>query len=183
MSSEEDKRVEELVAKWLEWDSCAVTRAEVEGLHSRWRKDGDAKARAELGSIMLKRIAFGTAGLRGPMRAGFACMNELTVLQASQGLAVAILALVPDARKKPIVVGYDGRHNSRRFAEIAARTFASKGLHVLLYSRVVPTPFVPYCVLQRHCCAGVMVTASHNPAKDNGYKVSSAAFSSLFLLR
>jgi len=158
--------VEELTQQWLKWDKNPETRAEVEGLVAK-----GAEGVEELKKIMCKRIAFGTAGLRGPMRAGFACMNNLIVQQASQGLACSVLELVPDALKKPVVVGYDGRHHSKEFAEVTARVFAKKGFHVLLFGSIVPTPFVPYCVLQRNAAAGVMVTASHNPKQDNGYKV------------
>jgi len=158
--------VEELTQQWLKWDKNPETRAEVEGLVAK-----GAEGVEELKKIMSKRIAFGTAGLRGPMRAGFACMNNLIVQQASQGLACSVLELVPDALKKPVVVGYDGRHHSKEFAAVTARVFAKKGFHVLLFRSIVPTPFVPYCVLQRGCAAGVMVTASHNPKQDNGYKV------------
>ena len=158
--------VQELTQQWLKWDTNPETRAEVEGLVAK-----GTEGEAELKKIMCKRIAFGTAGLRGPMRAGFACMNTLIVQQASQGLACSVLELVPDALSKPVVVGYDGRHHSKEFAEVTARVFAKKGFHVLLFRHIVPTPFVPYCVLQRGCAAGVMVTASHNPKQDNGYKV------------
>jgi len=158
--------VEELTQQWLKWDKNPETRAEVEGLVAK-----GADGVEELKKIMCKRIAFGTAGLRGPMRAGFACMNNLIVQQASQGLVCSVLELIPDALKKPIVVGYDGRHHSKEFAEVTARVFVKKGFHVLLFRHIVPTPFVPYCLLQRGCAAGVMVTASHNPKQDNGYKV------------
>jgi len=158
--------VEELTQQWLKWDKNPETRAEVEALVAK-----GAEGEAELKKIMCKRIAFGTAGLRGPMRAGFACMNNLIVQQASQGLACSVLELVPDALKKPIVIGYDGRHHSKEFAAVTAAVFVKKGFHVLLFRDIVPTPFVPYCLVQRGCAAGVMVTASHNPKQDNGYKV------------
>ena len=100
--------VQELTQQWLKWDTNPETRAEVEGLVAK-----GAEGEAELKKIMCKRIAFGTAGLRGPMRAGFACMNTLIVQQASQGLACSVLELVPDALSKPVVVGYYGRHHSK----------------------------------------------------------------------
>eukprot|EP00727_Mastigamoeba_balamuthi_P005653 m51a1_g1707 putative phosphoglucomutase (595) ;mRNA; f:520686-523111 len=159
-----DAKLDELVAKWLEWDSTPATRREIEQLASK----PDV---AELRARLAKRIAFGTAGLRGPMRAGFACMNNLTVQQASQGLCTSVAELVADAKKRGVVVGYDGRHHSREFAEITARVFLSRGFTVLLYPRVVPTPFVPFAVTHLKLAAGVMVTASHNPKQDNGYKV------------
>jgi len=158
--------VEELTQQWLKWDKDPETRAEVEGLVAK-----GADGVEELKKIMCKRIAFGTAGLRGPMRAGFGCMNNLIVQQASQGLVCSVLELIPDALKMPVVIGYDGRYHSKEFASVTARVFVKKGFHVLLFSTIVPTPFVPYCLVQRGCAAGIMVTASHNPKQDNGYKV------------
>ena len=99
-------------------------------------------------------------------------MNELTVLQASQGLLRYLQEQFPsELSTKGVVVGYDGRHQSRRFAEITAAVFLSQGVRVFLYSVLVPTPFVPFGVLALGAVAGVMVTASHNPKQDNGYKV------------
>lgn len=89
----------------------------------------------------------------------------------SQGLAVYLEKTVPEAKTRGVVVGYDGRHNSRIFAEHTAATFAHRGFHVYLFSHLTPTPYVAYGVLLKHASAGIMVTASHNPKDDNGYKV------------
>eukprot|EP01122_Echinamoeba_exundans_P010951 TRINITY_DN420_c0_g1_i1.p1 TRINITY_DN420_c0_g1~~TRINITY_DN420_c0_g1_i1.p1 ORF type:complete len:536 (+),score=130.88 TRINITY_DN420_c0_g1_i1:497-2104(+) len=105
------------------------------------------------------------------MRAGFANMNDLTVIQASQGLAVYVEKTFPDAKSKGVVIGYDGRHNSHDFAHWAAATFASRGFKVYLFGRIVPTPLVAFGVLAKKTACGIMVTASHNPKDDNGYKV------------
>lgn len=70
-----------------------------------------------------------------------------------------------------MVLGFDGRYNSKRFAELSATVFLNNKIKVYLYSETVPTPFVPFAIMQNNCLAGVMVTASHNPKEDNGYKV------------
>jgi phosphomannomutase len=107
------------------------------------------------------------------MRAGFRYMNDLTVLQATQGLVryLGQESVMPSARKRGIVVGYDARHNSRAFADIVGRIFAADGFRVFFFSRIVPTPFVPFAITVLKACAGVMITASHNPKDDNGYKL------------
>lgn len=105
------------------------------------------------------------------MGAGFARLNSLTIIQTSQGLAEFVLSSVPNARTAGIVVGYDARHNSKKFAQLAASVFESKGITVLWYEDLVHTPLVPYAVKCHKAAAGIMITASHNPAPDNGYKV------------
>lgn len=106
------------------------------------------------------------------MGAGFSRMNSLTVVQTSQGLAEYLLkehTPLPDSAG--IVVGYDARHNSKKFAELAAMVFLAKGFRVFWYNAFVHTPMVPFGVNLLEAVAGVMITASHNPAQDNGYKV------------
>lgn len=153
-----------LVGKWLQWDRNEETIKEIKDLVANNNE-------AELKARLAKRIAFGTAGLRGPMQAGFACMNDLTVIQASQGLCKYLQTLVSDLKQRGVVVGYDGRHHSKEFAEWTAATFLSQGIKVYLFSTLVPTPFVSFATPHLKCAAGVMVTASHNPKDDNGYKV------------
>jgi phosphomannomutase len=109
-----------LAQQWLEWDIDPKTKGEVEKLVQE-------KNEAALHSAMSERIAFGTAGLRAEMKAGFAFMNLLTVTQATQGLVVYLDAQCPDLRRRGVVVGYDGRHNSLAFARRTAAIFASKG--------------------------------------------------------
>jgi phosphomannomutase len=120
---------------------------------------------------MLKRIAFGTAGLRSRMAAGNACMNDLIIIQTTQGLCKYMLDNIPNAKTRGFVLGYDGRYHSREFAEIAAAVCMDQGFKVYLYSKMVATPMVPYGVTLLKAAGGVMVTASHNPKDDNGYKV------------
>ncbi|TQB73287.1 Phosphoglucomutase-3 [Monascus purpureus] len=131
----------------------------------------DAGAVDELEKRLRNRIQFGTAGLRGRMAAGFSCMNSLTVIQASQGLAKYIRNRHPQIAPDGVVIGHDARHNSAKFAALAASAFIAERIPVWLYADSCVTPSVPFGVSHLHAAAGVMVTASHNPAQDNGYKV------------
>uniref|UniRef100_A0A182F501 Phosphoglucomutase n=1 Tax=Anopheles albimanus TaxID=7167 RepID=A0A182F501_ANOAL len=156
----------EQIAKWLQWDQNEKTREEIRNLaeQQEWET---------LRGRLLQRLTFGTAGLRGVMQGGFNAMNDLVVIQSAQGLAKYLLKCYPTAeeRSRGIVLGYDGRYNSKRFAELSACVFLNENIPVWLYSRTVATPFVPFAVLELKCLAGIMVTASHNPKEDNGYKV------------
>lgn len=98
-------------------------------------------------------------------------MNCLTVIQTSQGLAQYVKDQRNDPGNESVVIGYDVRHNSKKFAELAATAFLKKGFTVLFYHDYVHTPLVPFAVKLRGAAVGVMITASHNPACDNGYKV------------
>lgn len=153
-----------LTDEWLRLDQNEVTRLEIQALL-------DQDDQLELKKRLVGRIAFGTAGLRAPMGAGFARMNLVTVLQTSQGLAAYLLRKVPEAATKGIVIGRDARHNSFEFASVAAAAFLAYGINVYWYEKLVHTPLVPFAVMHKGAAAGVMVTASHNPAQDNGYKV------------
>uniref|UniRef100_A0A1B0CBD0 Phosphoglucomutase/phosphomannomutase n=2 Tax=Lutzomyia longipalpis TaxID=7200 RepID=A0A1B0CBD0_LUTLO len=154
------------IIEWLQWDKNETTLTEIQKLveDSEWEK---------LKLLLLTRLSFGTAGLRGAMRAGFNGMNELVVLQTAQGLLKYIQECYPsiEDQKRGVVFGFDGRHQSRRFAEISASIFLQAKIPVFLYSKTVATPMVPFAVFEKKCLAGVMVTASHNPKNDNGYKV------------
>ncbi|TKA44472.1 hypothetical protein B0A54_05217 [Friedmanniomyces endolithicus] len=156
-----------LATRWLQQDRDPDTRREIEALIAA--DDG-----TELERRLRQRIAFGTAGLRSAMKAGYAHMNSLTVLQASQGLADYILAqrqLQGTSGRPTVVIGYDARHNSQKFARLAAGAFLAKDFGVLWFGILVHTPMVPFAVSHFGAAAGVMVTASHNPPADNGYKV------------
>ncbi|EPQ58748.1 hypothetical protein GLOTRDRAFT_104172 [Gloeophyllum trabeum ATCC 11539] len=156
--------IEKLVKEWLRLDKNESTRKEIELLWQQRRTD-------ELEKRLRKRIEFGTAGLRGKMEAGFARMNDLTIIQASQGLCAYVLENIADASVRGVVIGYDHRHNSERWAMLTAAAFAAKNMKVHLLRGKVHTPMVPFS-LKRLCAAcGVMITASHNPKDDNGYKV------------
>lgn len=98
-------------------------------------------------------------------------MNCLTVIQTSQGLANYISTQIGSSVDKRVVIGYDIRKNSKKFAELAATAFLEKGFTVCFFNDYVHTPLIPFTVQHLAAAAGVMITASHNPAYDNGYKV------------
>jgi phosphomannomutase len=151
---------------WHDEDPDPETRAEVErllrGAGSRPDLDG-------LSDRFGASLAFGTAGLRGEMGAGPNRMNRVTVMRASAGLA-RYLADTGHAGE-PVIVGFDARHRSATFAVDAAAVLAGAGFMVHLADAPIPTPVLAFGVRHVGACAGVQVTASHNPPRDNGYKV------------
>lgn len=156
----------QVAEKWLAQDPDAETRAELEQLIQAAQKD--EKAKAELESRFDGRLQFGTAGLRGRLQAGSMGMNRVLVAQAAGGLA----EFVKGYDKIPsIVIGYDGRKNSDVFAHDTAEIMAAAGIKTYLLPRKLPTPVLAYAIQYFDTTAGVMVTASHNPPEDNGYKV------------
>lgn len=168
--------LEDLIQKWLLWDKDQTTGAEIRSLCERGALSGSSAmdAQGELENRLRNRIQFGTAGLRGRMQAGFAFMNCLTVIQASQGIAQHLVASSSSLRQLSVIIGHDSRHNSARFARLAANAFRSKGITVHMFEDHVPTPLVAFGVRFLAVDAGIMITASHNPAQDNGYKVYGA---------
>lgn len=153
---------------WLRQDPDAETRDELAGVITR-AAAGDSSALAELDDRFSTRLAFGTAGLRGALGAGSNRMNRVLVAQAAAGFASFLLQRTPGTPS--VVIGYDGRRNSRRFAIDSAELFAGAGLRAILLPRLLPTPVLAFAVRRLGADAGVMVTASHNPPNDNGYKV------------
>ena len=152
---------------WLNQDPDAETRAELTALLDA-AKGGDKVAEAELHARFDGRLQFGTAGLRGRLQAGSMGMNRVLVSQAAGGLA----EYLKDYDKEPsIVIGYDGRKNSDVFARDTAEIMAGAGVKAYLLPRKLPTPVLAYAIQYFDTTAGVMVTASHNPPEDNGYKV------------
>ena len=129
--------------------------------------------RAELEQRFGGHLEFGTAGLRAAVGAGPLRMNRLVVRQAAAGLAawLKLQAKQGAIQSGPVIVGYDARRKSDLFAVDTARVMAAAGFDVLIFDQVVPTPVLAWNIRQFACCAGVMVTASHNPPADNGYKV------------
>ena len=138
------------------------TRAELKGL------EGNDK---EIEDRFYKNLEFGTAGFRGVLGAGTNRMNIYTVAKASAGLAQFILSSGEEAVRRGVVISYDSRHYSPEFAEITATTLAAYGIPSLLSDELRPVPVCSYSVRYFKAFAGVMITASHNPSKYNGYKV------------
>ncbi|MEM9566262.1 MAG: phospho-sugar mutase, partial [Actinomycetota bacterium] len=124
-----------------------------------------AGAAAELGRLFGSRVAFGTAGLRAAMGPGPARMNRLVVRQTTAGLLDWLGA------EPTVVIGYDARHHSRRFAHDVAAVVLDRGGRALVVDRPAPTPVLALAVLDQRADAGIVITASHNPAADNGYKL------------
>ncbi|MGP1515861.1 MAG: phospho-sugar mutase [Bacteroidales bacterium] len=117
-----------------------------------------------------KKLSFGTGGLRGIMGVGTNRMNSIVVGQSTQGFANYILQQCKDQKEIKVAISFDSRHNSKEFAEIVAKVFAANGMKVYLFKDIHPTPLLSFAVRELDCCAGVMITASHNPKEYNGYK-------------
>lgn len=129
--------------------------------------EGDEKKQTD---AFYKDLEFGTGGLRGIMGAGTNRMNIYTVSRATRGVAAYIINHFPK-EKQAVAIGFDSRLNSKVFSERAAEIFASFGIRVFIYSELMPTPMLSWAIRKLDCSAGVMITASHNPAEYNGYKV------------
>ena len=154
---------------WLAQDPDPQTSDELRALIER-AEAGDAAALDDLHDRFDTRLAFGTAGLRGALGAGSNRMNRVLVGQAAAGFAAYLHERAGDEIPS-VVVGYDGRRNSDVFARDSAEIFAGAGLRAILLPRLLPTPVLAFAVRHLGASAGVMVTASHNPPDDNGYKV------------
>jgi len=152
---------------WRDQDPDDVTRGELDALIAD-AELGLGPAVVELDARFASRLEFGTAGLRGELGAGPTRMNRVLVSQAAAGFA-AYLTARNDSPS--IVIGYDGRMNSEVFARDTAVLMAGAGVRAILLPRHLPTPVLAFAVRHFSASAGVMVTASHNPARDNGYKV------------
>ncbi len=162
-----DQALRERARRWIAEDPSPETRQELEALLAK----GDAAAEADLADRFAGKLEFGTAGLRGVLGAGPNRMNRAVVLRTTHGLGAHLAAAVKDAAARGVVVGYDGRHLSRAFAEDTACVLAAMGIHAHLFDAVCPTPLTAFAVKHLGAAAGVMVTASHNPPEYNGYKV------------
>jgi phosphomannomutase len=152
------------VEAWIAADPDPATRAELAGL----LEAGDT---AGLEDRFAQPLRFGTAGLRAPLGGGPARMNRAVVRRTTAGVARWVIARGPAAVAAGVVVGRDARHGSEVFAADVADVLASFGVAVHVLSRPLPTPITAFAVRRIGAAAGVVVTASHNPAIDNGYKV------------
>jgi len=158
---------EKAYKEYMEWDPNPKTREELRDLPPSERKNR-----------LINRLKFGTAGLRGPMGSGYNRMNDLTVIQASQGLCAYIKELNIEAKKPlKISIAYDHRASkdlnisSETFGKLTACVALEAGFEVYLFEGYTATPLVPFLVRKECMDSGVVVTASHNPKEDNGYKV------------
>ncbi len=156
-----DASLRELARAWSALDPSDADRHEVQG----WLEADDL---AELRRSFGGQLSFGTAGMRGPLRPGPAGMNLAQVARVTTAVGRHLDATGVDGS---VIIGFDGRRGSRAFALEAARMLTAMGRRVLRFDEVVPTPLVAWTVLRERAAAGLVVTASHNPPDDNGYKV------------
>ncbi|MCL2652819.1 MAG: phospho-sugar mutase [Propionibacteriaceae bacterium] len=167
------KSTEALKAKteaWAAQDPDQQTKADLMAL-LKAAEGGDRAALADLKDCFSGPLTFGTAGLRAALGPGPARMNRVVVTQAAAGFADWLLSAGGVKPGSSVLIGYDARHMSAEFARDTAEVMAAAGLKPLLTHEPTPTPVIAFGVVHLGCAAGVQVTASHNPAQDNGYKV------------
>jgi phosphomannomutase len=156
------------ITRWTEQDPDPQTRQQLDGL-LRAAESGDARARAELVDAFSSRLQFGTAGLRGALGPGPNRMNRVVVGQAAAGLASYLHDHGMAGGK--VIIGFDARYNSDVFAQDTAEIISGAGFRAMITPGPLATPVVAFGIRHFGCVAGVVVTASHNPPQDNGYKV------------
>lgn len=154
----------EQVTRWLEKDPDPRTREELQQLI-------DQQALTDLEDRFRQRLEFGTAGLRGKVGCGPNRMNRLVIQETASGLGQYLIQQVENAKTRGVVIGYDGRTDSKQFAHDTASALTALGIKVLLTHDVAATPIVAFGVKHFNAAAAVVVTASHNPPEYNGFKV------------
>ena len=171
MSSANDD-LSKQVESWITQDPDMKTRDQLIELLTA-HQSGESESSAELSNLFSGRLAFGTAGIRGPIRPGPSGMNRVVIGQTTAGLARYLLQnRDPSASHRLlVVVGCDARTNSDVFASDTASILSGHGIDVIQLPDALPTPVLAFAVRHFGADAGVMVTASHNPPEDNGYKV------------
>ena len=155
---------QQIQKEYTRWLKYAVEDKDLTAELKEMQEDG-----AKQEDAFYRNLEFGTGGLRGVIGAGTNRMNIYTVAKASQGLAEYVKN--HGGQKKGIAVSYDSRIKSDVFARVAAQVFAGNGIQVYIYDELMPTPCLSFAVRRLGCEAGIMITASHNPSKYNGYKV------------
>ncbi len=168
MSTETSELIDQ-ARLWIAQDPDPTTQAQLSALVEA-AEAHDESALSELRSRFSGHLTFGTAGLRAEIGAGPARMNRVVVSHAAHGLG-QFLTEKHSPRPPSVVIGFDARHNSDVFAKDTAEILKAMGLRVVLFDQVTPTPVLAFAVRHLDVDAGVMVTASHNPPADNGYKV------------
>lgn len=154
----------EQVTRWLEKDPDPRTREELQQLI-------DQQALTDLEDRFRQRLEFGTAGLRGKVGCGPNRMNRLVIQETASGLGQYLIQQVENAKTRGVVIGYDGRTDSKQFAHDTASALTALGIKVFLTHDVAATPIVAFGVKHFNAAAAVVVTASHNPPEYNGFKV------------
>ena len=163
-----DRVLREQAVAWAAADPDPATAAMLRELITAADAE-DAAALEELADAFSGTLQFGTAGLRGRLGPGPNRMNRVVVCRAAAGLAQYLLDT--GHAGEPVVIGFDARHNSDVFARDTAQIMAGAGMRAMVCPRPLPTPVLAGAILTYGACAGVVVTASHNPPQDNGYKV------------
>lgn len=163
-----DPRLRDAAYRWIADDCDPATREELRSVLAA-AMTGDSGAAGELADRLAGPLTFGTAGLRGPVRAGSNGMNSAVVVRTTAGVADWLRR--EEECAGTVIVGRDARHGSETFAAAAAEVFASAGFDAAVFAEPLPTPVLAYAARAAGAAAGVQITASHNPPEDNGYKL------------
>ncbi|MGY4104449.1 phospho-sugar mutase [Ignavigranum ruoffiae] len=155
----------------MAWQETFQLWSEFPNLDAQMKQDLSQMDLVEREEAFSQPLEFGTAGMRGVMGPGINRMNIYTVGQASEGLAQYIVARGSEAKQKGVVIAYDSRHQSQDFALHAALVLGNHGIKTYIYESLRPTPVLSFAVRYLETFAGIMITASHNPAEYNGYKL------------